>query len=164
MKRLHCIRATILLLASLVFPLGGIRGQVPGERIRVSGVLVDEVVRVDSVGFHLKDSGLIPHWQISKLEVGAGKKSYWKRGLGVGLAVGLGVGVIAGAAREARCEDPFSSECIWRTALTGAIPFVAGGVVGWIVGASIHRDVWRVIPIAGAGRVGFTIEGLGIGP
>ncbi|MCY4574677.1 MAG: hypothetical protein OXF01_17995 [Gemmatimonadetes bacterium] len=125
---------------------------------------MDEVVHADSVGFHLKESGLIPYWQITKLEVSAGKRSFWKEGLVGGTLVGGALGAYAGYSSMWTCDTGdqiATTECNWQTAWAFVVPTIAGGALGWIVGANLHKDVWRIIPIGAGGRIGLTIERFG---
>lgn len=154
-----------LLVAVLMVPSGGLEAQFPGDRVRISEVLVDDVVDVDSIGIYLKDAGLIPYWQVTKLEVSAGKRSYWKRGL----AVGAGAGLLAGAAWGdwvvAHCDtgDQFRTpECDRQLTTAILVPTFAGSVLGWLLGSAIHTDVWRVVPIGGSAAVGFVVQRRGV--
>lgn len=98
--------------------------------------------------------------EIASLEVSRDTKSHAVRGAVIGLAAGAGAGGAVGglidAGNEIGCgiASVGANPCTGRHHLAGVFAAVGaglGGLVGLVVGASSHSEVWETVPLHATG-------------
>ena len=127
--------STMVLLLLTLTPAASAAGQQPGETVRVSGDMVAQFVRADSMGLHLS-TGFVPYGDIESLELKVGSRSWWHVGLLVGLGAGAGVGRIV-ATRVGKGD--LGSDT--AGAMLGLASVIGGGIVGVVIGASTRTPM-----------------------
>lgn len=122
----------------------------PGARLRVTvdsgrpnrfiGVLVAQ--QADSLWIQrvsVSPTVPVPRSRVLRLEVSRGQRSYWRAGAALGSLLGTGVGYLTVQGKTYDLGDNTPTFQVLGSMAIGAI-------IGGVVGASIHRDRWQVLP------------------
>lgn len=138
-----CVAAGVFLFLAAT----SVSAQRPGDRVRVSGNVVGEVVEVDSAGL-LLSAGYSPYAGMRSLEVwvGTGTKAgrWFMKGFVSGGAVGMLTGV--GFCYIAGCD---AAGFVKAGSALGGLYGTIFGVVGALIGSRFKTDIWIPVPIPG---------------
>ncbi len=88
---------------------------------------------------------VIPRGAIQRLEASTGTRGHAALGFGIGVGIGLVSGLIA--VKGDRACSGGSSDAFCGSAV--AVFTVGGGLLGTLVGAIVHTDMWERIELSG---------------
>ena len=90
----------------------------------------------------------VPISSVSKLEVSAGTKSNFAKGLGIGFLIGATTGALIGAASGDDDPSAFMAFTAEEKAVgAGLVLGLAGGLLGGIIGAVNPSERWEAVPV-----------------
>jgi hypothetical protein len=151
------VTAGLVLAVSMVAVPAAAQGSLaPGLRVRVLAPTfserrpVGQLHSVDSTGLRLvrgADVVFIPRTAVMAVDVSAGHRSHWVRGLAIGGLAGLTLATVAFIADQSGDEDPLSDAL--DQVFFPAVATVLGGtgaLVGGVIGAIARTEQWDRVP------------------